>query len=177
LLCVFGSLLITVQSCQPGSDGQFSQLELGSPANVTAPLGSDIQFICCGGTRWTYENKDEYLTREIGPHPDAAGAPDKISAPHLTVVNVAQETNMDTRNAVPTTVYTMHDDKGRLLLIINNADMRDMGHYRCHGPTGVQDAFLVVTPERYTDDQSRPAVIEHGSLIPRHVMFSSDQLN
>ncbi|TGZ70410.1 hypothetical protein CRM22_003218 [Opisthorchis felineus] len=177
LLCAFGLLLISVQSCQPGPDGQFNQLELGSPANVTAPLGSDIQFICCGGTRWTYENKDEYLTREIGPHPDAAGAPDKTSAPHLTVVNVAQETNMDTRNAVPTTVYTMHDDKGRLFLIINNADMRDMGHYRCHGSTGVLDAFLVVTPERYTDDQSKPAVIEHGSLIPRHVMFSSDQLN
>ncbi|CAH8646458.1 unnamed protein product [Dicrocoelium dendriticum] len=71
----------------------------------------------------------------------------------------------------------MHDDKGRLILIINSATQRDAGHYRCHGYDGVVDAFLVITQEHLTDDDSGPVVITQGSVIRKQIMFSSDRLD
>ncbi|VDP76915.1 unnamed protein product [Echinostoma caproni] len=165
------SFWITAESsCQPGPDGQFVTVQLGSPSNVTAPFGSDVQFICCGGHKWTYEADDGYASREIGPHPDAAGAPDKrpSGVPMLST---------ERTGAIPTTVYTMHDDKGRLILFINNANLKDTGHYRCHGDTNSVDAFLAVSPEPHITDGNRSTVVQKGAVIQRQVMFASDQLN
>lgn len=170
LLSLF-TLWITIHgSCQPGPDGRFATVQLGSPSNVTAPYGSDVQFICCGGHKWTYEADDGYASREIGPHPEAAGAPDKRPGGVLLL-------STEKTGSVQTTVYTMHDDKGRLILFINNANSKDTGHYRCHGDEVSVDAFLAVSSEPLITDGNQSVVVQKGAVIQRQVMFPSDQLN
>ncbi|KAF7261914.1 hypothetical protein EG68_01176 [Paragonimus skrjabini miyazakii] len=179
LLCLFAFCLTANATCIPGEDGKFTGIKLGGPSNISAPLGTDVHFICCGGYKWTYETDSEYAGREIGPHPEAAGSPNSrtnVEKGLMTPFSVTE--SQKERSATPTTVYTMHDDKGRLLLIINNVDTRDMGHYRCHALDGTAvDAFLVVTAQKYSDDESNPTVIATGSVIQRYMMFPSDKLS
>ncbi|CAH8616553.1 unnamed protein product [Schistosoma haematobium] len=173
----------STESCKPDADGQFTSLELGSASNVTAVVGSDIYFICCGGLRWTYEVEDDYTSREIGPHPYAFIGSSK-SPPDLnfddnlsssTSSNMKDSTNL--QNTVPTTVYTMHDDKGRLILRIDNVDVQDMGHYKCHGHTTSLDAYLVVVDKNYPEEPQNKTLPNVGSMLLHYMMFSSDQLN
>ncbi|CAH8594001.1 unnamed protein product [Schistosoma guineensis] len=173
----------STESCKPNADGQFTSLELGSASNVTAVVGSDIYFICCGGLRWTYEVEDDYTSREIGPHPYASIGSSK-SPPDLNFddnlspsssSNMKDSTNL--QNTVPTTVYTMHDDKGRLILRIDNVDVQDMGHYKCHGHTTSLDAYLVVVDKNYPEEPHNKTLPNVGSMLPHYMMFSSDQLN
>ncbi|TPP66484.1 hypothetical protein FGIG_03619, partial [Fasciola gigantica] len=171
LLNLFSLWLTVHASCRPRPDGQFTTVELGSPSNVTAPLGSDVQFICCGGHKWTYEADDHvYASREIGPHPEAVGAPDKRPGGMLLL-------STERTGSTPTTVYTMHDDKGRLILFINNANSKDTGHYRCHGDGARVDAFLAVSLEPQLMDGNQSIVVQKGAVHQRQVMFASDQLN
>ncbi|CAL8088477.1 unnamed protein product [Calicophoron daubneyi] len=165
--------LVVFANCKPGPNGQFVGVQLAGPPNVTAPLGTDVQFICCGGYKWTYESDGGYQSREIGSHPDAAGAPEK-QQPDAGIL-LTPELNQDKTTAkTQTTVYTMHDDKGRLILTINNAGVHDMGHYRCHGHSGEVDAFLVVTAERYSNDSEQSTVVARGSVLKRYLMFPSN---
>ncbi|CAH8571458.1 unnamed protein product [Schistosoma mattheei] len=159
----------STESCKPNADGQFTSLELGSASNVTAVVGSDIYFICCGGLRWTYEVEDDYTSREIGPHPYASIGSSK-SPPDLNFddnlspsssSNMKDSTNL--QNTVPTTVYTMHDDKGRLILRIDNVDVQDMGHYKCHGHTTSLDAYLVVVDKNYPEEPHNKTLPNVGS--------------
>ncbi|KAH8857890.1 broad minded [Schistosoma japonicum] len=177
----------TIECCKPNADGQFSSLELGSASNVTAVVGSDVYFICCGGLRWTYEDENEYTSREIGPHPYAligsSKSPPNMNSDNSLATSVSGSSNTNVKdsgnsqNTIPTTVYTMHDDKGRLILRIDNVDMQDMGHYKCHGQTSSLDAYLVVANKNYPEEPRNKTLPNSGSMLPHYVMFSSDQLD
>ncbi|CAH8574509.1 unnamed protein product [Heterobilharzia americana] len=186
---LFGSF----ECCRPNADGQFTTLELGSSSNVTAVVGSDVYFICCGGLKWTYEAEDDYTSREIGPHPYALIGSSKLPSDVNLLTNAVGNSlptgisrsgasgntkdSTNSQNTIQTTVYTMHDDKGRLILRIDNVDMQDTGHYKCHGQTSSLDAYLVVTNKNYPGEPHNKTLPQSGSMLPHYMMFSSDQLN
>ncbi|CAH8534251.1 unnamed protein product [Schistosoma turkestanicum] len=188
ILFIF-SFYTQTESCKPNADGQFTSLELGSASNVTSVVGSDVYFICCGGLRWTYEVEDDYTSREIGSHPYASIGSVKLPTNNNNNNNLQSSISAMNMNShfkdsshlqqqtIPTTVYTMHDDKGRLILRIDNVDLQDMGHYKCHGQTTSLDVYLVVVNKNYPEEPHNKTLPRSGSMLSHYMMFSSDQLN
>ncbi|KAL5104231.1 hypothetical protein TcWFU_002710 [Taenia crassiceps] len=72
----------------------------------------------------------------------------------------------------------MQDDRGRLILRIDNASLSDAGNYRCHGEANSQDTFLSVHPvEHFAINRSSglPAVPLAAGMIKFFKMFPSDR--
>ncbi|KAL7055472.1 hypothetical protein AAHC03_022684 [Spirometra sp. Aus1] len=70
----------------------------------------------------------------------------------------------------------MRDDRGRLVLRIDNASIRDSGVYRCHGKKDTLDVFLSVHPQEHfpTGKHGLPIVPLAAGMIKHFKMFSSD---
>ncbi|KAM7533177.1 hypothetical protein Aperf_G00000120078 [Anoplocephala perfoliata] len=80
----------------------------------------------------------------------------------------------------PTTVYSMQDDRGRLILRIDNASPSDGGIYKCHGEANSNEAYLSVhPPEHFAINRSSglPAVPLAAGMIKFFRMFPSDRAN
>ncbi|VDL94358.1 unnamed protein product [Schistocephalus solidus] len=70
----------------------------------------------------------------------------------------------------------MRDDRGRLVLRIDNASIRDSGVYRCHGQKGSLDVFLSVHPQEHfsVGKHGQPIIPLAARMIKHFKMFSSD---
>lgn len=150
---------------------------LESAPNVSVIVGHDAYFVCNGGIRWTYESDQKNSGREVGPHP----VPINFKKEVTSVYNLSPlqpSYHLSSKLNVPTSVYSMQDDRGRLILRIDNASLSDAGNYRCHGEANSQDAFLSVHPvEHFAINRSSglPTVPLAAGMIKFFKMFPSDR--
>lgn len=145
---------------------------LESASNVSVILGYDAYFICNGGLKWSFESDVGFAGREVGPHP----APSDIKKQNESIFMISTSYQLPPKHFTPTKVYTMRDDRGRLILRIDNASLLDAGTYRCHGEANIQDAFLSVHPrELFAVNRSSnlPAIPLAAGMIKFFKMFPS----
>lgn len=148
---------------------------LESAPNVSAIAGHDTYFVCNGGNKWTYENEFGG-SREIGNHPAPIDRNNDANLPYNSPSNYI----ITSKHIIPTSVYSMQDDRGRLILRIDNASVADSGIYRCHGEVNYIDAYLSVhPPEHFAINRSSglPTVPLAAGIIKFFRMFPSDQLD
>ncbi|KAM3171928.1 hypothetical protein ACTXT7_015594 [Hymenolepis weldensis] len=148
---------------------------LESAPNVSAIAGHDTYFVCNGGIKWTYENGMN-RGHEIGNHP----APMDFKKDTNVLYNSPSNYIISGRQINPISVYSMQDDRGRLILRIDNASLTDSGIYRCHGEVNYVDAYLSIhPPEHFAINRSSglPTIPLAAAMIKFFRMFPSDQLN
>lgn len=146
---------------------------LQSAGNISTVVGHNVLFICCGGNKWTYESDTGFAGREIGEHPVSSG-PNDLKSDSFMFESDSKYSPKSKH--VATTVYKMRDDRGRLILRIDNASLGDSGYYRCNGKSNHVDVFLSVhPPEHFPIDKHTglPILPSAASMIKRFVMFSS----
>ncbi|VDL64806.1 unnamed protein product [Hymenolepis diminuta] len=148
---------------------------LESAPNVSAIVGHDTYFVCNGGIKWTYEGGMN-RGHEIGNHP----APMDFKKDTNVLYSSPSNYIISGRQINPISVYSMQDDRGRLILRIDNASLTDGGIYRCHGEVNYVDAYLSVhPPEHFAINRSSglPTIPLAAAMIKFFRMFPSDQLN
>ena len=175
LLCLTSSLFVFEVSSQIPK--RFAFLE--SAPNVSVIVGHDAYFVCNGGIKWTYEPDRKNSAREIGAHPVSIDSKKDITSLYnLNVIKSGR--HLSSNEYISTSVYTMQDDRGRLILRIDNASLSNAGTYRCQGEVNYQDAFLSVHPlEHFAINSSSglPAIPLVAGMIKFFKMFPSDRAN
>ncbi len=149
---------------------------LESASNVSVIMGHDAYFICNGGLKWTYESDGGFTGREVESHP--APSELKKDMDPVYMMNTMKPSYPMPKYSAPTFVYTMRDDRGRLILRIDNASMQDAGNYRCHGEANFKDAFLSVHPKEHfalNRSSGLPALPLAAGMIKFFKMFPSDR--
>ncbi|KAL3314598.1 hypothetical protein Ciccas_006783 [Cichlidogyrus casuarinus] len=139
--------------CDPTSQ----QPEIMSPTLQTVFVGFNAIFVCCGGSTWTYKSKEDSIEREISFHP---------SGPIL-----------DKKEKY--TVYSMNDDKNRLVLNIMDAKISDAGLYYCQSSDKKAEAQLIVNERAGEASKADKTVTPHAQaqIVKSYQAFPKSDIN